>query len=82
MATFTFLRNMLKDIDSMNHFTKRFMYKYSIFFGGGGGGRVKNMFPRMVHYCKMNTIVFSQKLYSKFMVDENVFPNCIKELTE
>lgn len=79
MATFTFLINMLKDIESMNHFTKRFMYKYSIFFFGGG---VKNMFPRMVHYCKMNTIVFSQKLYSKFMVDENVFPNCIKELTE
>lgn len=70
---------MLKDFESMNHFTKRFMYKYSIFFLGGG---VKNMFPRMVHYCKMNTIVFSQKLYSKFMVDENVFPNCIKELTE
>lgn len=68
---------MLKDIESMNHFTKRFMYKYSIL-----GGGVKNMFPRMVHYCKMNTIVFSQKLYSKFMVDENVFPNCIKELTE
>lgn len=77
MATFTFLINMLKDIESMNHFTKRFMYKYSIWGGGG-----KNMFPRMVHYCKMNTIVFSQKLYSKFMVDENVFPNCIKELTE
>lgn len=63
----------------MNHFTKRFLYFGG---GGGGGGVVKNMFPRMVHYCKMNTIVFSQKLYSKFMVDENVFPNCIKELTE
>lgn len=41
MATFTFLRNMLKDIDSMNHFTKRFMYKYSIL----GGGGLKICFP-------------------------------------
>lgn len=46
MATFTFLRNMLKDIDSMNHFTKRFMYKYSIFFWGGVGvGGLKICFP-------------------------------------
>lgn len=56
---------MLKDIESMNHFTKRFMYKYSIL----GGGGVKNMFPHGTllqneYNCIFANIIF--KIYGRW----------------